>query len=198
MTAQATAMPRQHPEGLTTARGDRRPSRRPLMTAAIALAAPLFAVTVLTALGAMTGKGGAGLGSLPGADGLKGESGTAAAATQPVDPDRSKDFNFKRDGGGAARKQSRSAPPEPGGRDTVEKLPARPIVPIKVGGGSPTVTEAPDPSAPGYPGGTTGGSGSTGTGSGSAGTGSGGQGSGMGSGTSGGTGSGVSGDEYDN
>jgi hypothetical protein len=170
------------------------------MTAAIALAAPLFAVTVLTALGAITGKGGPGLGSLPGADGLKGESATAAAVTQPVDRDRSKDFNFKRDdGGGAARKQDRSAPPEPGGREQIEKLPARPVVPIKVGGGSPTVTEAPDPNAPGYPGGDTSGSGSSGTGSGSSGTGSSGSGSGAGSGsgTSGGTGSGVSGDEYD-
>jgi hypothetical protein len=197
MTAQATAMPRQHPQGFTTVSGDRRHRRRALATAAMALAAPLFAVTVLAALGAATGGGGAGLSSLPGADGLKGASGTPAAAPQPLDADKwdpSKDYE-KTGGGDAAGKRPVSTPPDSSGRDPVEKLPARTVVPVDVGGGgSPTVTQLPtDPNAPGYPGGdVTAGSGSD---SGSGGSGS--SGSDSGSGTGGGTGSGVSGGEYE-
>jgi hypothetical protein len=184
MTAQATAMPRQQPQRLTPFSGDRRLRRRPLATAAIALAAPVFAVTTLAALGAVTDSGGAGLGSLPGADGLKGASGKAVAH-QPPDADkwdRSKDFEKNR-GGNVARKQTQSAPPDAGGRQSVPKLPREPAVPVGLGGGrSPTVTDVPtDPTQPGYPGGDTGGSddsvssGGSGSDSGSTGTGSGGE-----------------------
>jgi hypothetical protein len=184
MTAQATAMPRQHPQGLTTVSGDRRHRRRALATATLALAAPLFAVTVLAAFGAATDSGGAGLGSLPGASGLKGESGTAVPS-QPLDAgkwDRPKDYE-KAGSGEASRRRTASAPPDSNGRDTIEKLPPRAVVPVDIGrGGSPAVTDVPtDPSAPGYPGGDdTGGSGSSGSGS-------------SGSGTSGSSGSGTSG-----
>jgi hypothetical protein len=185
MTAQATAMPRQHPQRLTRVSGDRRLRRRALMTAAIALAAPLVAVATLVALGAVTvgGGGGAGLGSLPGADGLGGASGTVAAtapAPEASDLDkRDRSEGFERDAG-AARKPVRSTPPapQPSEREPVVKLPRDPKVPVGV---SPTATVAPDPAEPGFPGGTSGGFGSSGSGS-TSGSGSGSSGSGSGSG----------------
>jgi hypothetical protein len=193
MTAQATAMPRQHPQGLTTVSGDRRHRRRALATAAIALAAPLFAVAVLAALGAATNSGGAGLGSLPGASGLKGESGTALPS-QPVDPYRSKDFvnDYKRSG--SAKKRPPSGAPDSNGRDTATKLPRQPV-PAGFGKEHLPVTDEPSyVGQPGYPGGDTnvGTSLPGGTG-GSGGSGSGSSGSSGSSGTGGSSGSGGSG-----
>jgi hypothetical protein len=171
MTAQATAMPRQHPQGLNTVSGDRRHRRRALATAAIALAAPLSAVTVLAALGAATDSGGAGLGSLPGASGLKGESG-AAVPSQPLGTHRSKDYgrDFEKSGGGSAKERTASGPPDSNGRDTATKLPRQPV-PAGFGDGrSPVAIEPSDYGQPGYPGGDTnvasgisGGSGSSGS-----------------------------------
>jgi hypothetical protein len=170
MTAQATAMPRQHPQGLTTVSGDRRHRRRALATAAIALAAPLFAVTVLAAFGAATDSGGAGLGSLPGASGLKGESGTAVPS-QPLDTHRSKDFgkDFEKSGGGSARGRTASGNPDSNGPGTATKLPRHPV-PAGFGERSPVTVVPSDYGQPGYPGGDTdvgssvpGGSGSSGS-----------------------------------
>jgi hypothetical protein len=159
MTAQATAMPRQHPQGLTTVNGDRRHRRRALATAAIALAAPLLAIAVLAALGAATDSGGAGLGSLPGASGLKGESGTAVPS-QALDTYRSKDYknygkDFEKSGGGSAKERTPGGPPDSNGRDTVTKLPRQPV-PAGFGEVRSPVTDDPsDIGQPGYPGGDT-------------------------------------------
>jgi hypothetical protein len=177
MTAQATAMPRQHPKRFSTVSSDRRLRRRPLATAAIALAAPVFAVTTLAAVGAVTDSGGAGLGSLPGADGLKGASGTAVEP-QPLDQDswdKPKGYGDREKYRAAAtRERTPSGSTDPsGGRDTTVQRPPRRTVP-DFGGQSPPVTnQSLDVSQPGYPGGITTGSGSTddsGSGSGSGGT----------------------------
>jgi hypothetical protein len=191
MTAQATAMPRQHPQGLTTVSGDRRHRRRALATAALALAAPLFAVTVLAAFGAAADSGGAGLGSLPGTSGLKGESGTAVPS-QPVDTHRSKDFgkDFEKSGGGSAKERTASGPPDSNGRDTATKLPRQPV-PAGFGKRSPVTVVPSDYGQPGYPGGDTDAGSSVPSDSGSSGSGtsdssgSGTSGSGVSSGTSG-------------
>lgn len=155
MTAQATAMPRQHPYRLTTEGGNPRLRRRALLTATIALAAPLVAVTTLVALGAVTDTGGAGLGSLPGTEGLKGASARAEASEPLVTdewdtPDKARDHAGDR---GSAPKPTRSGPPpEPSDPVTVVKQPREPVVPVG-GRRTPAVTEVPDPSEPGYPGG---------------------------------------------
>jgi hypothetical protein len=165
MTAQATAMPRQHPKRFTTVSSDRRPRRRPLATAAIALAAPVFAVTTLAAVGAVTDSGGAGLGSLPGANGLKGASGTAVAP-QPLEQDRwdkPKGYGDREKYRAAAtRERTPSGPTDPSGRrDTTVQRPPRQTVP-DFGEQSPAVTnESLDVNQPGYPGGITTGSGSS-------------------------------------